>query len=84
MRGAFHLLRLPILLLCAGLALWGAHAVPEPDPLALAAAALGGFLIAYARLRHVSLALAATPWRPCRGPRGSGLRLMHSPSPSPS
>ena len=60
MSGAFQLLRLPILMLCAGLALWGAYAVPEPDPIALAAAALGGFLIAYARLRHVSLAMAAT------------------------
>ena len=56
----FLRLRLPILLVFAALALWGAYAVPEPAPLGLAAAALGGFLAAYARLRHFSLALAAT------------------------
>jgi hypothetical protein len=55
----FLRLRLPILLVFAGLALWGAIAVPEPQPAALAAAGLGGFLAAYARFRHGSLALAA-------------------------
>jgi len=55
----FLRLRLPILLVFAALALWGAYAVPEPQPVALAAAALGGFLAAYARLRNVPLALAA-------------------------
>jgi hypothetical protein len=54
----FHRLRLPILLLYAVLALWGAYAVPQSAPVALAGAALGGFLAAYARLRHFSLALA--------------------------
>lgn len=56
----FHRLRLPILLFFAALALWGAYAVPEPAPVTLAAAAVGGFLAAYARLRHVGLALAAS------------------------
>jgi len=55
----FLRLRLPILLVFAALSLWGAAAVPEPQPVALGAAALGGFLAAYARLRHVWLALAA-------------------------
>ena len=56
----FHRLRLPILLFFAALALWGAYAVPEPAPVTLAAAAVGGFLAAYARLRHIGLALAAS------------------------
>jgi hypothetical protein len=56
----FHRLRLPILIVCAALALWGAYAVPQSAPVALAAAASGGFLAAYARLRHFSLALAAS------------------------
>jgi hypothetical protein len=55
----FLRLRLPILLVFAALAVWGAIAVSEPQPVTLAAAALGGFLAAYARLRHVWLALAA-------------------------
>jgi hypothetical protein len=56
----FHRLRFPILFIFAALALAAAWAVPQPDPLMLAAAGLGGFVMGYARLRHFSLALAAS------------------------
>jgi len=56
----FHRLHIPVLLICAVLALSAALAVPQPQPLLLAAAILGGFAMAYARLQHFSLALAAS------------------------
>jgi hypothetical protein len=55
----FHRLRLPLWLICAALVAAGVFAMRAPSPVALAAACLGGFLAAYARLRHAWLALAA-------------------------
>jgi hypothetical protein len=56
----FHRIRFFILLFCALAALAGAWLVPQPDPVALGLAVAGGYAAALARLRHGSLALAAT------------------------
>lgn len=78
----FHRLQFPVLLICAALAIGGAWAMPQPAPWLLAAAIIGGFAMAYARLQHLSLALAAA-LAPLPGFSGSALPATGCALPSP-